>query len=169
MLEWNEDKPVGSYLLKPHAGSLIAFEAMSGWGAQGQVPATIDDLGRLDAIVVGLEDPILSGPVLGGTDDLMVRVSYQQFPYGRHPSMTRARMRPMFERSLSSDKFQLINKALVDELLGADVETYTDLAPFFLAAVMSNEGKFDPHGSSRRTSRLSMRCFLPVMLSKCST
>jgi len=25
---------------------LIAFEAMSGWGAQGQVPATIDDLGK---------------------------------------------------------------------------------------------------------------------------
>jgi len=46
MLEWNEDKPVGSYLLKPHAGSLIAFEAMSGWGAQGQFPATIDDLGK---------------------------------------------------------------------------------------------------------------------------
>lgn len=101
-------------------------------------------LGRLDAIVIGLEDPILSGPVLGGTDDLMVRVSYQQFPYQQPPFNDTARMRPMFERSYSSDKFQLISKTLIDELLGADVETYTDLAPFFLAAVMSNEGKFDP-------------------------
>lgn len=144
MLQWNEDDPVSSHLLKPHAGSLIAFEAMGGWGAQGQVVPTIDDLRRLDAMVIGLEDAILSGPVLGATDDLMVRVSYQQFPYQQPPFNDTARMRPMFERSYDPDKFQLINKALIDELLGTDVETYTDLAPFFLAAVMSNEGKFDP-------------------------
>ena len=74
----------------------------------------------------------------------MVRVSYQQFPYQQPPFNDTARMRPMFERSYDPDKFQLISKTLIDDLLGTDVETYTDLAPFFLAAVMSNEGKFDP-------------------------
>ncbi len=144
LLQWNENAPVGEYSLKPHAGSLIAFEAMASWGAQNQVAPTVDALLRMDGMVIGLQDPILTSPVFGATDDYMVRVSYQQFPYQHPPFNPTARMRPMFERSYPAPRFKVLDTSLIDTLLGTDVETFTGLAPFFLAAVMTNKGTFQP-------------------------
>lgn len=146
-LQWKDpdDRPSSNnQLLAPHAASLIAFEAMSGWGAHGQRQPTLDDIQRLNTMVIGLEDPILTAAPLGSTDDLMVRMSYQQFLYQQPPFNDTARLRPMFSRTYSSDAFSIVTSAFITELLGTDIDTYADLAPFFLAAVMTNDGRFDP-------------------------
>jgi len=53
-------------------------------------------------------------------------------------------MRPMLKRPFPRPKYKVLSDAVVAELLGGDIDVYTDLAPFFLAAVMSNRGQFNP-------------------------
>ena len=50
----------------------------------------------------------------------------------------------MLKRPFPRPRFQVLNDAVIEELLGSDVDTYTDLAPFFLAAVIVNGGTFNP-------------------------
>lgn len=155
-LQWlgPDDRPSSkNQLLAPHAASLIAFEAMRGWGAHGQRQPTLDDIQRLNTMVIGLEDPILTAAPLGSTDDLIVRVSYQQFLYQQPPFNDTARLRPMFSRTYSPDEFSIVTSAFITELLGTDIDTYADLAPLFLAAVMTNDGSSIRRGSGSRTSR----------------
>lgn len=143
--KWDRRGESAKSPLVPHAASLVAFEAMGSWGAQGQRSVGVDDLVRLNGMVIGLEDPILqAATALGSTDDLMIRVAYQQFPYQQPIFNDVARMQPMFDRPYPSSKFSVLSKELIDELLGTDVATYTKLASFFLAAVQNNQGKFDP-------------------------
>lgn len=146
-LEWldpNRRPSSNNRVIAPHAASLIAFEAMSAWGAHGQRRPARDDIRRLSSMVIGLEDPILTDEPLESTDDLMVRVSFQQFLYQQPPFNDMARLRPMFSRTYSRDKFSVVSSSFLKELLGTDIDTYADLAPFFLAAVMTNDGMFDP-------------------------
>jgi hypothetical protein len=53
-------------------------------------------------------------------------------------------MRPMLKRPFPRPKYKVLSDAVVAELLGGDIDVYTDLAPFFLAAVMTNRGQFNP-------------------------
>ena len=50
----------------------------------------------------------------------------------------------MLKRPFPRPKYKVLSDAVVAELLGGDIDVYTDLAPFFLAAVMSNRGQFNP-------------------------
>lgn len=132
----------------PHSASLIAFEAMAGWGRQRQVPPTLDDLTYLNHLVVGLADPYLDVATGVIEDDALesftLRVAFQQFPYQLPPFNELARLRPMFNRTYPSTAFRVMNDELITELIGTDIDNYLDFGPFFLAAVMSNRGVFDP-------------------------
>ncbi|MEV0898209.1 hypothetical protein [Actinoplanes sp. NPDC049802] len=134
-------------LIKPWAISLVAREALAGGlHAPGGERPTSSVLRRLDEMVISLQDPLLLGSQESvGHDALagyMLRSSYQQFPYQQPIFGDTARMRPMLKRPFPRPKYQVLSDAAIEELLGADIDTYTDLAPFFLAAVMSNNGSF---------------------------
>jgi hypothetical protein len=135
--------------IKPWAVSLVAREALAG-GAHvtRREQPTLQALRALDAMVIDLEDPLsLNGDASVGEETItgfMLRTSYQQFPYQQPIFGDTARMRPMLKRAFPRPKYQVLSDTVIAELLGADIDTYTDLAPFFLAAVMTNAGTFDP-------------------------
>jgi hypothetical protein len=134
----------------PHAASLVAMEAVGNWGRQGQIVPGIDDLAYLSDLVIGLEDPFASSADANGrlsdgsVDDWMLRVGFQQFLYQQPIFNDTARLRPMLSRPFPSDRYRHISASVVTQLLGTGIDTYVDLAPFFLAAVMTNQGRFDP-------------------------
>ncbi|MBC8991462.1 hypothetical protein H9X95_15005 [Micromonospora chalcea] len=134
--------------IKPWAISLVAREALAG-GAHGagREQPTLQALRALDAMVIDLEDPLsLDERAIVGEQEItgfMLRTGYQQFPYQQPIYGDTARMRPMLKRSFPRPKYQVLSDEVIAEILGADIDTYTDLAPFFLAAVMSNGGTFD--------------------------
>jgi hypothetical protein len=136
--------------IKPWAVSLVAREALAGGlAAQGRQTPTEHVLPALDAYVHELEDPLLlgqSGGAAGGGSlaGFMLRTGYQQFPYQQPIFGDTARMRPMLKRPFPRPRYQVLSDAVIEELLGADIDAYTDLAPFFLAAVMVNNGTFNP-------------------------
>jgi hypothetical protein len=134
--------------IKPWAVSLIAREALAGGlHAAGRERPTPQVLRTLDQLVNELEDPLLIQNEASGQDALagfMLRTSYQQFPYQQPIFGDTARMRPMLKRSFPRPKYQVMSDAVIAKLLGADIDTYTDLATLFLAAVMTNGGIFNP-------------------------
>ncbi|MFI5916829.1 hypothetical protein [Dactylosporangium sp. NPDC051541] len=136
--------------IKPWSVSLVAREALAGGlAAQGRQNPDAQVLPALDVYVHELEDPLLRRADNGAAGDgsvagFMLRTGYQQFPYQQPIFGDTARMRPMLKRSFPRPRFQVLSDAVIEELLGADVDAYTDLAPFFLAAVMVNGGTFNP-------------------------
>ncbi|GAB3863992.1 hypothetical protein GCM10029963_73640 [Micromonospora andamanensis] len=135
--------------IKPWSISLAAREALAGGlHAAGRERPTPEVLRRLDELVFELEDPLMSNHPAGpGLDDVtgwMLRTGYQQFPYQQPIFGETARMRPMLTRSFPRPRYQVLSDAVIAELLGTDISTYVDLSPFFLAAVMVNNGTFDP-------------------------
>lgn len=75
----------GNHPIYPHAASLVALEAMGGWGRPRQIASTVDDLRYLNNLVIGLEDPFIDSAGGQGAaeslDDYALRVAFQQFPY----------------------------------------------------------------------------------------
>ncbi|MEU4607627.1 hypothetical protein AB0F43_31970 [Kribbella sp. NPDC023972] len=133
----------------PHAASLVAMEALGSWGRHGQTTPTRDDLRYLSEMVVGLDDPFASSAdeagrlADGALDDLLLRVGFQQFAYQQPVFNDTARLRPMLSRPFPADRFRCISAEVITQLLGTDLDTYIDLQPLFLAAVMVNRGQFN--------------------------
>jgi hypothetical protein len=94
-------------------------------------------------MVVALEDPILDGAP-GGVTDFVVRAAFQQFPYQQPMFNSTARVRPMFKRSYPRPRYQVLDDALIERLLGGDIDLFVDSAPFFNASAIRNQGRFDP-------------------------
>lgn len=135
-------------LMMPWAASLVAREALAASGPRHpsrratQAKATNADLARLNDMVIALEDPILEGPS-SSLGDWRVRVAFQQFPYQQPAFHATARLRPMFKRTFPHPRYQVLNDTLIEGLIGSDIDTFVDTAPFFLASVQVN-GRFDP-------------------------
>lgn len=74
----------------------------------------------------------------------MLRMGFQQFPYQQPVFGDLARMRVMFDRVFPAHRYKVLATDVVTDLLGAGVGAYCDLAPFFMAGVMRNHGRYDP-------------------------
>jgi hypothetical protein len=136
-VEWQRTlgDPTKSSPLHPWNASLLAREALlSTSNASGnKLPATAEALKLLSALVAGLEDPLLGGPV---TDEALhefaLRAAYQQFPYASaHVFNQLARVRPMFDREFSMNRFRLLSRSSLESVLGGPVDIFVDSAPFF--------------------------------------
>ncbi len=136
-------------LMYPWAASLVAREALAAPGP-GRTGRSVSlkvaqdrDLARLNALVVSLDDPITGGPT-AGLDDWLVRIAFQQFPYQQPVFHNLARLRPMLNRRYPRPRYQILDRSLIERLVGADIDTFVDTAPFFGAAIKRNAGVFNP-------------------------
>lgn len=136
--------------LLPWAVSLLAREALTAPGkstrkSPDRRPATENDLRRLGALAIALEDPLIAQPgTPNAVESFAIRTAYQQFMFQEPVFHDMARMRPMFDRPFSSERFEVLSAQSLCVVLGGPLDVFVDSGPFFVAAAMKNAGLFDP-------------------------
>lgn len=136
--------------LLPWAVSILACEALTTPGKSTQKspdrrPATDNDLRRLGALAIALQDPLtVESGTPNAVESFAIRAAYQQLMFQEPFFHDMARMRPMFERPFPAPRFEVLSAQSLHDVLGCSVSVFVDSGPFFVAAAMKNAGRFDP-------------------------
>jgi len=127
--------------LQPWALAAIARESLA-YGSEyrhGRIGA--DTLARLHALYEDLEDPFLREDG-DGPWDWFIRTAHEQLPLQDGMYSPLARFAALLDRDYDDD-YEVMSRAMIADLLGADPRVYSGASILFTVATMRNSGRFD--------------------------
>lgn len=113
-------------------------------------PVTIEDFGRLRNVFTNLHDPFYNvAGEPGALESLMVRYTFEQFPYQHSRFEEMSRILLLFDRDYTGLGCTVLSTAAWEGLLGLPLEAFMRAGFLIVAGAQTNAGWFDPSWLTR--------------------